>query len=112
MSGRSIRPMRADDCETVITLLGESDPWKTLGYSREDWKRIFCPIPHGRECFVAESEGRIAGIAIVRQKFLLGDYLELLGVAAWARKQGAGKELIRHVESLEFARTNNIFACV
>jgi hypothetical protein len=25
--------MRADDCDTVITLLGDSDPWKTLGYS-------------------------------------------------------------------------------
>ena len=112
MSGRSIRPMRANDCDTVITLLADSDPWKTLGYGPEDWKRIFCPTPRGRECFVAEAEGRIAGIAIVRQKFLLGDYLELLGVAGWARNQGTGKQLIGHVESLVFARTKNLFACV
>ncbi|MDF2459419.1 MAG: hypothetical protein K0S79_1835, partial [Nitrospira sp.] len=24
--------MRANDCDTVITLLADSDPWKTLGY--------------------------------------------------------------------------------
>ncbi len=94
MSVRSIRPMRPDDCATVIRLLADSDPWKTLGYNQEDWKRIFSPTPQGRECFVADAEGRIAGMAIVRQKFLLGDYLELLGVAGWARNQGAGKQLL------------------
>jgi ribosomal protein S18 acetylase RimI-like enzyme len=104
--------MRPDDGEAVISLLADSEPWKTLGYNHEDWKRIFSPTPQGRECFVAEADGRITGIAVVRQKFLLGDYLELLGVAGWARKQGAGKQLLGHVESLVFARTKNLFACV
>jgi ribosomal protein S18 acetylase RimI-like enzyme len=61
---------------------------------------------------VADVDGTIAGIAIVKQKFLLGDYLELLGVAGWARKQGVGKRLLAHVEQLVFGRTKNLFACV
>ena len=112
MSGHPIRPMRPDDRDRVITLLGDSDPWKTLGYNAADWKRIFCPVPEGRESFVAEVQGQVAGIAVIRENFLLGDYLELLGVADWARSKGVGKALLGHVESLVFARTKNLFACV
>lgn len=112
MSNPSIRLMRPDDRDTVIALLGDSDPWKTLGYDQEDWGRIFCPTPQGRDSFVGEIEGKLAAIAIVRQKFLLGDYLELLGVAGWARGKGMGTQLLRHIESLVFARTKNLFACV
>lgn len=112
MSGPSIRPMRPEDRDAVIQLLADSDPWKTLGYDDKDWSRIFCPVPQGRESFVAEANGQIMGIAIVRQKFLLGDYLELLGVAGWARHQGTGRQLLAFVEALVFARTKNLFVCV
>ena len=112
MTGPSVRAMRPEDREAVIQLLGDSDPWKTLGYDHKDWSRIFSPLPQGRESFVAEAGERIAGVAIVRQKFLLGDYLELLGVAEWARRQGTGRQLLGHVEALVFARTKNLFACV
>ncbi len=104
--------MRPEDREPVIRLLADSDPWKTLGYDHNDWSRIFSPLPNGRETFVAEAGGLITGVAIVRQKFLLGDYLELLGVAGWARQQGTGRHLLAHVEALVFARAKNLFACV
>ena len=112
MSQPVIRTMQADDREAVVHLLGESDPWKTLGYTKDDWNRIFCPTPQGRDCYVAELDGRVAGVAIVKQKFLLGDYLELLGVAEWARQKGVGGQLLRHIEELVFERTKNLFACV
>jgi [ribosomal protein S18]-alanine N-acetyltransferase len=54
----------------------------------------------------------VAGIAVVRQKFLLGDYVELLGVADWAKGKGLGKRLLTHIEAAVFARTKNLFACV
>lgn len=112
MSLAIIRVMRPEDRDAVVQLLGSSDPWKTLGYSHNDWGKIFCPIPQGRESFVAETDGGLAGIAVVREKFLLGDYLELLGVAMWARGKGVGGALVSHVESLVFGRTKNLFACV
>ena len=107
-----IRSMQPEDREAVVHLLGESDPWKQLGYTKDDWDRIFCPIPRGRDSYVAELDKRVAGIAIVKQKFLLGDYLELLGVAGSARMRGIGGRLLSYVEELVFGRTKNLFACV
>ncbi len=107
-----IRDMTPDDREAVVQFLAESDPWKTLGYSSVDWTRIFCPLPQERDSYVAELDGRVVGIAIVKQRFLLGDYLELLGVAGWARHKGVGSLLLKHVEKLIFGRTKNLFACV
>jgi [ribosomal protein S18]-alanine N-acetyltransferase len=107
-----IRTMAADDREAVVQLLAESDPWKRLGYNSTDWNRIFCPLPQGRDAYVAEVERAVVGIAILREKFLLGDYLELLGVAPSARGKGVGPRLLEHIESLVFSRTNNLFACV
>jgi ribosomal protein S18 acetylase RimI-like enzyme len=112
MTDPIIRNMDPEDRETVVQLLGESDPWRKLGYSKEDWNRIFCPIPQGRDSYVALLGGQVAAVAIVKQKFLLGDYLELLGVAIWARQKGIGGRLLHHIEELVFKRTKNLFACV
>ncbi|MBH0204890.1 MAG: GNAT family N-acetyltransferase [Nitrospira sp.] len=112
MNDPRIRAMQAEDRAEIVQLLGESDPWRTLGYTIADWNRIFCPLPQGRDSYVAELDGRVAGVALVKQKFLLGDYLELLGVAEWARQKGIGSLLLKHVEQLVFERTRNLFACV
>ncbi|MBH0178588.1 MAG: GNAT family N-acetyltransferase [Nitrospira sp.] len=112
MNDAHIKAMQAEDRTEVVHLLVESDPWKTLGYTTDDWNRIFCPLPQGRDSYVAELDGRVAGVALVKQKFLLGDYLELLGVAEWARHKGIGSLLLTHVEHLVFERTKNLFACV
>jgi ribosomal protein S18 acetylase RimI-like enzyme len=104
--------MQPEDREAVVHLLEESDPWKQLGYTKDDWDRIFCPVPRGRDSYVAELDKRVAGIAIVKQKFLLGDYLELLGVATSARTKGIGGRLLSYVEELVFGRAKNLFACV
>jgi len=107
-----MRPMTVDDRAAVVELLTDADPWKRLGYHAKDWDSYFTPLPQGRDSFVVEQDGRVAGIAIVRQKFLLGDYLELLGVVDWARGKGLGGQLLAYAEALVFARANNLFACV
>ena len=112
MTTSDIRTMVPDDRKSVIQLLSASEPWNRLGYGADDWSRIFCPLPQGRDSYVAEFEGQVAGVAIVKQKFLLGDYLELLGVAIWARQRGTGSQLLQHIETLVFQRTRNLFACV
>lgn len=112
MTNPLIRTMTPEDRDAVVQLLADSDPWKALGYTTRDWDRIFSPVPHGRDTYVAEIQGRVAGVAIVRQKFLLGDYLELLGVGEWARGRGVGRSLLDHVEPIVFGRTHNLFACV
>ena len=99
MTDPIVRPMTAEDRAAVMELLADSDPWKRLGYQASDWDSYFTPLPQGRDSYVVDQNGRVAGIAVVRQKFLLGDYLELLGVADWARGKGLGKRLLAHVEA-------------
>lgn len=112
MTDLTIRLMTASDRLAVIAILLQADPWKRLGYGQTDWDRYFGPLPVGRDTYVAELHGKIAGIAVLRQNFLLGDYLELFGVADWARGQGLGERLLGHIESVVFARAKNLFACV
>jgi len=112
MNDPIVRPMTKEDRTFVIDLLADSDPWKRLGYHASDWDNYFTPLPQGRDSFIVEQNNAPAGIAIVRQKFLLGDYLELLAVADWARGRGLGRKLLAHVEAAVFARTKNLFACV
>ncbi|HEY6639543.1 MAG TPA: GNAT family N-acetyltransferase [Nitrospiraceae bacterium] len=107
-----VRPMTVEDREAVLELLTDSDPWKQLGYQNKDWDSYFTPLPQGRDSYVVDQGGRVAGVAVVRQKFLLGDYLELLGVANWAKGKGLGKRLLAHVEAAVFARAKNLFVCV
>ena len=112
MTDPIIRSMTADDRAAIIELLAGSDPWKRLGYQTTDWDSYFTPLPPGRDSYVVEQDGTVVGIAVVRQKFLLGDYLELFGVADGARGTGLGGRLLAHVETLVFARVKNLFACV
>jgi ribosomal protein S18 acetylase RimI-like enzyme len=112
MTDPVVRPMTVEDRAAVIELLADSDPWQRLGYQASDWDNYFTPLPRGRDSYVVDQNGKAAGIAVVRQKFLLGDYLELLGVADWVRGKGLGGRLLAHVEASVFAREKNLFACV
>jgi GNAT superfamily N-acetyltransferase len=55
------------------------------------------------------ADGDVAGLALVRPRFLGGDYLELFAVAAAARGQGLGAALLTHLETVVFARARNFF---
>lgn len=112
MTTGAVRPYVESDKDSVIDILTTSQPWTTLGYTQSDWQRYFTPLAAGREAYVLEADHRPAGFAILRPKFLLGDYLELFGVAAWARGQALGAQLLRHIEALSFSRGKNLFACV
>ncbi len=107
-----IRPYEQEDRPAIVAMLADSEPWKTLGYADTDWKKLFDPLPAGREGFIIESGGAVAGFALLRQKFLMGDYLELLVIAPAVRGQGLGRVLLTHLEGLVFARAKNLFACV
>lgn len=106
-----VRPFAAADREAAIALL-DSDPWRRLGYGRDDWTRLLATPLEGREGWVATTADAVVGLALVRPRFLAGDYLELFAVAAAARGRRCGAALLAHVESVVFARGRNLFVCV
>ncbi|MGQ0812759.1 MAG: GNAT family N-acetyltransferase [Nitrospiraceae bacterium] len=104
--------MQPDDRSAVIEILAGSDPWKRLGYTAADWDRLFTPLPQGRDGFVIQFNEKVAGLALIRRKFLMGDYLELFAIAGWARGKGLGGTLLEHLETVVFERCRNFFVCV
>lgn len=108
----SVRAMEPRDRDAVVELLTTSDPWITLGFTRADWLAAFNPVLLDREAYVADVGGEAAGIAVVRPSYMLGDYLNLLAVAAGERGRGLGRLLVEHVEEVAFARAKNLFICV
>lgn len=109
-----IRAYRTADRAALPRLVRESEPWITLGYGDRDWEPLFDALARGqgREGYVAELDGRVSGLAILRRRFLVGDYLELLAVAPEARGHGVGRALLEHVERQVFAQAPNLFVCV
>ena len=93
-------------------MLADSEPWKTLGYTDVHWERLFNPLPAGRDGYVMEPEKTLAGVALISQRFLFGDYLELLAIAPDVQSRGLGGRLLSYVEKMVFARANNLFVCV
>ena len=108
----TIRPYKAEDREAVVQMLADSEPWKRLGYTSADWARLFGAMPQGRDAFIIETNGAVAGLALLRPRFLMGDYLELLAIAPSARGKGLGGILLNYLEGLVFARAKNLFVCV
>ena len=107
----AVRPFQAADREAVVAML-DSDTWRRLGYTAADWTRLLTVPLEGREGYVAVTGATVAGLAVVRPRFLAGDYLELFAVARAARGRGLGTALLAHVESVVFARGRNVFVCV
>jgi len=107
-----IRDFNPNDRRALVEMLVESEPWITLGYERTDWDQLFDSFPTGREGYVMESDGVASGLAVLRPRVLLGDYLELLAVAPAKRGKGMGTALLKYVERIVFGRTKNLFVCV
>jgi GNAT superfamily N-acetyltransferase len=107
----AVRPFAAEDLEAAIGIL-DSDPWRRLGYARDDWLRLLGMPLVEREAWVATLEGTPAGLAVIRPRFLAGDYLELFAVAESARGRRCGATLLSYVESVTFGRGRNLFVCV
>ena len=108
----TIRPYQPDDRDAVVRMLCDSTPWKQLGYTGSDWRKFFAASPPGRDSFVIESDGIVAGVALLRPNVLLGDYLELLAIAPEVQGHGLGAQLLGYLEELVFARAKNLFVCV
>ncbi|GIW54794.1 MAG: hypothetical protein KatS3mg082_1198 [Nitrospiraceae bacterium] len=56
-----IRAFQPEDREPVVRFLSDCEPWKRLNYTAADWNRIFTPLPQGRDGYVIELNGAVAG---------------------------------------------------
>lgn len=109
-----LRPYRAEDRPAVLPWVHGLDPWVTLGFGEADWDARLQALAGDttRDVDVAELDGRVVGLMVVRRAFLFGDYLETLAVAPDAQRRGVGRALLTHAETRAFGRSQNFFLCV
>jgi [ribosomal protein S18]-alanine N-acetyltransferase len=109
-----VRPLRDSDVASIREWIGESEPWRTLGFTADEWPNYFSDVlaDPSRESDVVEWRGAVGGLSVVRRRVLLGDYLELFAIAPAARRHGVGRALLAHLEARVFARTPNFYLCV
>lgn len=100
-----IRPARIDDADTIARMTaalsreeGEPPPRFDAAICRRDG---FGEAPRFT-AWIAEIEGRVAGYALHHRSYdtdrvVRAEWLSDLYVESWARRQGLGRRLVRHV---------------
>lgn len=105
-----VRALRDTDVDVCADMMFASDPWSTLGTSRDILAGILRNPDRLRA--VAERDGAIAGCIVVSTAPPLSGYVQVICVAANARGLGVGRRLMEHIEGRIFENSPNVFLFV
>ena len=89
----AIRPATSADLPALIAL-------DTIATDHLERRAEITSWITGGACRVAELEGRAVGYAVLTHSFFHRPFIEMLMVAATARRAGIGKALLRHCADL------------
>lgn len=89
-----LRALRDGEEQVIAARLAEMDPWRSLGSTPEGLERYLIRHDPCLHRYALWQEDRLIGLIAVRTPWLLGSYLELLGVFEEAQGQGIGCRLI------------------
>jgi GNAT superfamily N-acetyltransferase len=105
------RLRRADDAAGLAARLATMPPWSTLGYTAASLEQYLTRADAALHRFRIDVDGGAAGVLCVRQPWLRGPYIELIGLDAAGRGRGIGADLIAWLAA-EAAPARNIWALV
>jgi ribosomal-protein-alanine N-acetyltransferase len=99
-----------DEAWACADIMASTDPWMTLGRSREN---TFGTVTHPlAETYVAVNDQQIVGVVIVVLKIpLIRGYIMGLAVHADHRNRGIGSKLMAFAEERIFRESPNVFLC-
>jgi ribosomal protein S18 acetylase RimI-like enzyme len=103
----------ADDGEARVCaeIMATSDPWLTLGRTREQALRILSDR-EVQEIYVAVHEDSVVGFVILVLKGAFIGYIRTVAVHADWRSRGLGRRLVWFAEERSFRDSPNVFLCV
>jgi|GEM_PF-211142 len=104
---KTMRPARLRAC---ARLMSACEPWLTLGRKYGDC--IEALRGHGKEVYIAEKSGRLAGFIILQMCGTFKGYVQSICVAPEFRGGGHGTRLLLFAEKRIFRETPNVFLCV
>ncbi|MBC7791638.1 MAG: GNAT family N-acetyltransferase [Anaerolineae bacterium] len=89
-----------------------SDPWLTLGRTREAALVLLRDSTREISVAVDPNSDALMGFVIVLMRGAFVGYIQTVAVAAEYRGRGIGSMLIAHAESRIFSDSPNVFLCV
>ena len=107
----SIAPATEEERDWVSSLMAGSEPWITLGATRQDCDRA-CHDP-GYLLYVAHRDGRPCGAILLERRGVAGSpYVKSIAVEETSRSAGVGSALLAFAENLFRGEARHIFLCV
>jgi ribosomal protein S18 acetylase RimI-like enzyme len=104
--------LAAQDAAALAGTLARMEPWLTLGYGAPALRQSLTNPHPDLTRHLARRAGRILGLAVVRQPWLRGAYIELFAVLPDAQGQGVGAALLGHLEAAYRGRSANLWLLV
>ncbi len=107
-----LRPLEAADALVIAEVLSRMPPWRTLGYYAEHLGRFLLHDDPGFFRYAIMAHNDKIGAVCVRQPWLKGSYLELLGIFEPFQGMGVGREVIAWMERCTRPAAKNLWALV
>ena len=101
-----------EDARVLSTMLVTMEPWRSLRYTADALERYLLREDAGLHRYVVEVQNQTSGIVCVRYPWLLGAYLELLGLGVAAQGGGVGSDVMRWLEEQTSLASRNVWALV
>lgn len=86
-----LTPITADDANVLGAGLAAIDPWRRMGYAAGTLSGYLVRPDPAAHRFAIRADGVLAGAVSVRDPWLRGPYLELLGLLSHAQRRGVGQ---------------------
>jgi len=102
-----------DTVETIANAFVSMEPWKTLGTDHNRLIGHFLKNPEDACRKVITASNKAVGMVCVKQNWLVGPYLEFLGLLPQAQGDGVGRTIMNWLEDEAVkAKARNVFLCV
>src|SRR5678815_793175 len=104
------RPSQPEEAESCARLMSSTEPWITLGRSRE--ASLDLVRDAGREVYIARVGGLFAGFLILNMRGAFVGYIQTVCLVPEQRGHGLGTAIIGWAEDRIFRESPNVFMCV
>lgn len=94
-----LAPITADEAAALGDGLAAIDPWRRMGYAGETLSGYLLRPDPAAHRFAIRADGALSGVISVRNPWLRGPYLELLGLLSHSQRRGIGQAAMQWFES-------------
>lgn len=98
-----------EQAQAVAQMLSVSEPWVTLRFSAASLANYLTRDDASLRRYAVSVDGDLAGVICVRNPWLRGPYIELLGFSPEYRGRGIGKQVLAWVEAEARYESKNLW---